>query len=307
MKKSNKFTRAIHRTGLKIKKHSPEILMAIGITGVVTTCVVACKSTTKASEILNEHKANVESVHEAAQNPQFAETYSEKDKQKDLTIVYTQTGLKFVKLYAPSVALGVVSIGCILASNNIIRKRNIALSAAYAAVDSNFKKYRERVIDRFDEALDKELRYGIKAKEIEETVIDEDGNEKTVKSIVNVIEDPTKYGEFAVIFDEFCPGWTDDATYNKMFLVKQQNYANEILKAKGHLFLNEVHDMLGIPRTKAGQIVGWVYDEETPVGDNFVDFGIFDTEKERVRAFINGYEKSIILDFNCDGNILDLI
>ena len=92
-----------------------------------------------------------------------------------------------------------------------------------------------------------------------------------------------------------------------MFLLRQQNYANDLLKSKGHLFLNEVYDMIGIPRTKAGQVVGWIYDEKNPVGDNFVDFGIIDIHKERNRAFMNGYEKNVLLDFNVDGNILNLM
>ena len=92
-----------------------------------------------------------------------------------------------------------------------------------------------------------------------------------------------------------------------MFLKDQQRYANDILKSKGHLFLNEVYDMLSIPRTKAGQVVGWIYDEKHPVGDNFVDFGIYDIYNERARDFVNGYERTILLDFNVDGNILDMI
>ena len=65
--------------------------------------------------------------------------------------------------------------------------------------------------------------------------------------------------------------------------------------------------MLGIPKTKAGQVVGWVYDPEHPVGDNYVDFGLFDLDRERVRRFVNGDERNILLDFNVDGNIWELM
>ena len=92
-----------------------------------------------------------------------------------------------------------------------------------------------------------------------------------------------------------------------MYLRRQQEFANEMLRSKGHLFLNEVYDILGFPRTKAGQVVGWIYDEKNPVGDNYVDFGIYDITDERKRDFINGYERSILLDFNVDGNIWDLM
>ena len=230
----------------------------------------------------------------------------EEDSKKDLAIVYAQTGLKLVKLYAPSVILGALSITSILASNNILRKRNVALAAAYATVDKGFKEYRSRVVDRFGKELDRELKYNIKAKEIEETVIDEKGKEKTVKKTINVA-DPNEYSDYARFFDDGCTGWDKDPEYNLMFLKRQQQHANDMLQARGYLFLNDVYEMLGIPKTKAGQIVGWVYDEECPIGDNFVDFGIYDYDKEKCRDFVNGYERTILLDFNVDGNILDMM
>ena len=149
-------------------------------------------------------------------------------------------------------------------------------------------------------------KYNIKAKEIEETVVDDKGKEKTVKKTIEVA-DPNTYSDYARFFDDGCIGWDKDAEYNLMFLKQQQNYANEMLKSKGHLFLNEVYDMLGIPRTKAGQVVGWIYDEKKPVGDNFVDFGMYDINRPKNRDFVNGYERTIILDFNVDGDILSLM
>ena len=115
------------------------------------------------------------------------------------------------------------------------------------------------------------------------------------------------YSDYAKFFDEGCREWDKDPEYNLTFLKCQENYANDLLKSKGHLFLNEVYDMLGIPRTKAGQIVGWIYDEENPIGDNYVDFGIYDVYKEANRNFVNGYERNILLDFNVDGDILSKI
>ena len=181
-----------------------------------------------------------------------------------------------------------------------------AISAAYMTVDKSFKEYRKRVVDRFGEEVEKEIRYGIKAQQIEETVVDENGNETTVVSEVKAV-DPNLYSDYARFFDESCAAWQNDPEYNLMFLKAQQQYANDLLKARGRLFLNEVYRMLGIDETKAGQVVGWVYDAECPVGDNFVDFGIYDMRKERVRAFVNGYEPNILLDFNVDGNIWDLM
>lgn len=297
-------SRTMHRVGFKIKKASPEILVVAGIAGVVTSTVMACKATTKASEILDAHNDDMDKIHQASELK--TPDYTSEDMKKDTVIVYTQTAVKFIKLYGPSVLLGITSIFCIVSSHNILRKRNIALATAYVAVDKGFKDYRSRVVERFGEELDKELRYNVKAKEFEETTVDSKGKEKKAMTTVQ-IADPDTTSEYARFFDELCHGWTKDPELNLMFLRQQQNWANELLKSKGHLFLNEVYDMLDIPRTKAGQIVGWIYDEKNPVGDNFVDFGIYRANVEKARNFVNGYERSILLDFNVDGPILDMI
>lgn len=305
----NTVTRSLHRAGFKIKKHSPEILVGAGIVGVVGSTIMACKATTKLDEILEEPKEKIEKIHELIENPDTVpegKEYTEEDGKKDLTIMYTQSALKVAKLYAPSVILGTVSIAAILGGHHILRKRNFALAAAYATIDKGFKEYRGRVIERFGEELDKELKYNIKAKEIEETVVNEDGTETTVKKTANVAN-LSEYSDYAKFFDEGCSGWSKDPEFNLMFLKDQQRYANDLLKSKGHLFLNEVYDMLGIQRTQAGQIVGWIYDEKHPVGDNYVDFGIYNTYNEANRNFVNGYEKVILLDFNVDGDILNMI
>ena len=302
----DKLVRSFHKCEFAVKKHSPEILAAVGVVGVVTGAVMACKATTKLSEVLEETKESIDKIKEVEQDPKYEDRYSEEDAKKDLAIVYVQSGVKIVKLYLPALVVGGASLGCLLASNNILRKRNAAISAAYMTVDKSFKEYRKRVVDRFGEEVEKEIRYGIKAQQIEETVVDENGNETTVVSEVKAV-DPNLYSDYARFFDESCAAWQNDPEYNLMFLKAQQQYANDLLKARGRLFLNEVYRMLGIDETKAGQVVGWVYDAECPVGDNFVDFGIYDMRKERVRAFVNGYEPNILLDFNVDGNIWDLM
>ena len=299
----NNMTRKIYKVGFTLKKHSPEILVAAGVTGTVVSTVMACKATTKAGAILEETKQQMEQINEVAETVD-ASKYSEEDKRKDAAIVYTQTALKFVKLYGPSVAVGALSISAILFGHKILKKRNIALAAAYKAVDTGFKQYRDRVIEALGEDIDKEFKYGVKAKEIEKKVVDEKGKEKTVKEIVNVV-DPNNISEFAVIFDCGNDGWDKDPQISKYFLLQQQNYANDKLKTRGYLFLNEVYEMLGFQKTKAGQVVGWVYDEKDPIGDNFVDFGIFDMTNPATVNFVNGIERSILLDFNVDGNILE--
>ena len=303
----NSATRTLHKLKIKTVKHSPEILMVAGVVGTVTSAVMACKATRKLDDILDESKSDIEKIHDAMEHPEnLPETYTEEDGKKDLAITYIQTGVKIAKLYGPSIVLGGLSITAMLTSNNILRKRNIALAAAYTAVDRSFKEYRGRVVERFGESLDKELRYNIKAKEVEEVITDENGKEKKVKKTVNAV-DPNVYSDYARFFDDGCLGWAKDPEHNLYYLKCQQAQANDRLQREGYLYLNDVYEMLGIPRTKAGQVVGWIYDEKNPVGDNFVDFGIFNADIERNRDFVNGYEKTILLDFNVDGNILELM
>lgn len=300
-----KLMKTYKKVELKAIKHSPEILAGVGVVGVVGSLVMACKATTKLSDILDESKEQLDKIKEVAADPAYEEKYSQDDAKKDTTITYVQTAMKVTKLYAPSVILCASSLGCLLASNNILKKRNAALSAAYMTVDKSFKEYRKRVADRFGEEVEKEIRYNIKAEEI--TKVDEDGNEvtETVK-IMDGTDDPNSYSDYARFFDESCAAWQNDAEYNLTFLKAQQQYANDLLKARGRLFLNEVYRMLGIDETKAGQVVGWVYNPDNPTGDNFVDFGIYNMQRERVRAFVNGYEPNILLDFNVDGVIWNL-
>lgn len=312
----NKATRAFHKVGLKMKKHSPEILVVAGTVGTVVSTVMACKATTRLSEILEDAKTDIDAIKDYAdcdwvnvkkEDGTIENPYDEETKKKDITITYVNTGKDIAKLYAPSVALGVLSITAILAGTNILRKRNVALAAAYATADKTFREYRDRVVERFGKELDRELRYNIRSKEIEDTIIDEKGKEKKVKKTVPVV-DPNQIDDFSRIFYDGNPGYCDeDPQLTLMFLKRQQDYANDKLKAQGYLFLNDVYEMLGFNKTAAGQMIGWIYDEEHPIGDNFVDFGIYDIHNDAKIRFVNGDERAIVLEFNHDGNILDLI
>ena len=294
---------AAKKAMFNVKKHSPEILIVAGIAGVVTSAVMACKATMKVNEVLAETKENINKVHDVMADQGISEKeYSKEDSARDLAIIYGKAGVKLAKLYGPAIALGGLSLTAFVCSNNILRKRNVALAAAYTAIDTSYKQYRSRVIEKFGENVDREMKYGIKAVQIEEKTVDENGTKKTVKKTVEVVN-PYDYSDYARFFDVGNPNWEKDSEYNLMFLKRQQAYANDKLKANGYLFLNEVYDMLGIPKSKAGQVVGWIYDPENGTGDNYVDFGIYNVNREAARDFVNGYERTILLDFNVDGNI----
>lgn len=299
-----KMTATVRKASFKVKKHSPEILIVAGVIGTVASTVLACKATTKLSTIMDESKSDIEAIHKCSEDEKMVDQYSQEDAKKDLAIVYAQTGLKLAKLYAPAIALGALSITSIVASNQILRKRNVALAAAYATVDKTFKEYRSRVVDRFGEQVDKELRYNIKAKKFEEMVTDpETGKEKKVKSTVEVA-DPSN-NPFAMFFDETTSkAYEENDDYNRMTLRATQQLANDKLHTDGYLFLNDVYDALGIQRTKMGQIVGWVDKPDEEGRDGYVDFRVIETNRETEDG---GYKKAWLLDFNVDGNILDLI
>jgi hypothetical protein len=289
-----------------LKKHSPQILIVAGVAGTITGAVMACKATTKISDILDKTKDDVKAIHDCLADESLAEEYTKENANKDLVIVYAQTGVKLAKLYAPAISVGIFSLGCILTSHGILSRRTVALAAAYSTIDRGFKEYRNRVVERFGKEVERELKYNIKAKTFEEPVIDEKGKEKNIKTTVNIAY-PDSRSSYARFFDSTSYYWEKDSSFNLTFLRQQEQYANDRLRATGRLFLNEVYQMLDIPKTKEGQIVGWVYDPDNPIGDNYVDFGIYDIYSESNRRFVNGYEPVILLDFNVDGNIWDMM
>lgn len=297
----NKVKGALGTGMMKLKKHSPEILVAAGIAGTVVSAVMACKATTKISTILDETKETLETIHKGTDEGSInGQEYTPEDGKRDTTIVYVQTGLKLAKLYAPAVLLGALSITGILASNNILRKRNIALGAAYAAIDKSYKEYRSRVVERFGEEVDNELKFGIKAKKIEETEVDpETGKTKKVKRTAKVA-DPNLKSDYACYFDKKSRNYETNNDYNMMFLKAQEAFANDKLQARGHLFLNEVYDDLDLPRTPAGQIVGWT--KNGP--DGYVNFRILEVDREMEDGH---YEPALLLDFNVEGNVWEKI
>lgn len=283
-----------------LKKYSPEIMIVAGAIGTVTAAVMACRATMKVNDILEEANKDIELLH-------AAEDYEDpKEFKQELTRTYVKTGVEFAKLYAPSVVLGVLSISTVFASNNILRRRNASLTAAYATLEGMFERYRQNVVDTYGEEVDRNMRFGIKKQEIEVTEVDKNGKEKTVKKTVDTIG-PDEYSDYARFFDKTSREWDPNPEYCLTFLRAKQAYCNDRLKAKGHMFLNEVYDELDFPRTEAGQIVGWLYDEESPNGDNYIDFGIYNLYKQNSHDFVNGYTKTILLDFNVDGKIIDKI
>lgn len=309
----NKLTmkQTFNKLKFKTVKNAPTILMIAGVAGVVGAGVLVGKSTLKLAKVLDESKNNINSINDAVEDESIE--YTQEDATSDLKTVKVNVVVDTIKLYTPAVILGGVSIACMIQSHNILRKRNLALAAAFTTISESFKKYRKEVVNRYGERADFEIKNGIRKEQVEIEETDKNGKTKKKKTTIDVAGAPSDYARF---FDENCSYWDKDPEYNLMFLKAQQQYANDKLIAQGYLFLNDVYDMLGIPSSKEGQVVGWIYNLENPNGDNYVDFGIYDTNVEGFRNeyandsiseeridFVNGYRSSILLDFNVDGNV----
>lgn len=311
-------TNTLVKASFQLQKSAPGILFGVGLVGTVAGVIFACKATLKVNEVLdktNEDLDTIKDTYDAVNtmkldpdDPRNIE-YSKEDYQKDLAIVYTRTAAELLKLYTPAIVTIGSSVALMVLSHKMLNDRMTAIAAAYTAVNTSFNEYRKRIRKELGEDKELYFAHGVKNDEIEVTEEGKDGKEKKSKKKVHIVdtEDPTNHSPYAKFFDSSCKEWSKDPEYNLTYLLAQQQVANNQLRARGHLFLNEVYDMLGIERTKIGQVVGWVYDEANPMGDNYVDFGIHDMYSERGRAFVNGYENVILLDFNVDGDILSSI
>ena len=309
MKKTELATKAgqiLVKTKLGIKKHSPEILVAAGIGTGIVAAIVACKQTIKANDIVAEARKslqNIEDVKELAANNEVE--YTEENEQEDRKTIGMQVAVGMIKTYALPVGLGILSITCILAGHHILKKRNVALAAAYSALSTDFMNYRKRVVDKYGKDVDFMLKNGLEKQIIANQVIDpETGEVKETKEEVLTYEGD-KLSQYARVFDEVgSTQWMPSADHNRAFLLMEQNYFNERIRTRGYIFLNEVYERLGFRPTKAGSIVGWVYQNADYEG---IDFGIFTAHTQKAAEFLEGTEPSIILDFNVQGDILSLV
>lgn len=293
-KTPNPVSRKIGRSGLILKKHSPTILFASGLVGIVTTVVLASRATLKMDEVLSEAQKDIQD----AKNLE-SEKYSEKEIQREMAVVYAKASGKVLKLYAPAVFIGLASVCALTGSHIVLTRRNVGLTAAYAAIEKGYNEYRRRVIEEFGEDKERELRHGY----VEKQIVEETEEGPLVSTVKRV--DPNTVSQYAKFFDQMSKNWNREPEYNHMFLRCQETNLNLNLRTRGHVFLNEVYDALDIPRTQEGSIVGWLY--EGGDGDGFIDFGLWDGTRESVRDFVNGHEGAILLDFNPDGNIWDKI
>lgn len=297
---SNLATRALGRTKLFLIKHAPEIMTYGGIVVTGVGIYLFCKASMRLEETLDIHDAQMEKLEAAKETGKV----DEKEVNKLIAKERRDFGWELTKLYGPAVTTTMCGFALILGGHHIISKRSAAISAAYKALEEGYSQYRQRVREDLGDEADRKYLYGLKEETKDIVIKEADGSEKLLSADAMTPGPGVNCSPYARFFDEYSTQWTRNPEYNLMFLNAQQNYANDKLHAQGHLFLNEVYEMLGLPHTQAGSVVGWVLNKG---GDNCVDFGIYDLHSQIKRAFVNGFEPSILLDFNVDGVIYDLI
>lgn len=299
------FKTKMSRMGLLGKKYAPEIFLGLGSLGFLGSMALAAIATLKLEPIIDEAKGQLKEVKINQEALEESGTY-----KKELSNVYIKSSLKVARLYLPTATVATLSLGLIFASHGLLSRRNLAIMGAYTTLEKSFSNYREQVVDEFGNDVDNQFRYGMKKEKVDVEYIDEKtGKTKTKKEEIIVV-DPNiiaGYSPYARYFNEVNNNYENDASYNLLFLRNAQNYANDKLRTQGHIFLNEVYDLLGFDRSREGALVGWVFDLNDECRDNFVDIGIYDISLKSSQDFVNGYEKSILLDFNVDGIIYDMI
>ncbi len=306
--------RAFAKAKLGIRKHSPEILVVSGVIGLVAAGVLACKETTHLDEVLAKGEERLDNLAEKMnklddvvdQLPEDEKDdyrLTEEEEKKEVAAVWIKNGFSIAKLYAPSIILAVASIAGILGGFGILKKREAALSLAFAEMSAAYATLKTRLKESVGEEKAKEIINGI-SKEMKE-VIDDNGTPVVaeVKSS-NPVKDPYTY-EWNEVTTRDTGAYIGDPVTDLAFLKGVEASVNSKLRnLTGFVFLNDVLDDLGLPKNKIGQEVGWVMQpNDEHQGDNYIDFGIEavdEMNKETMR-----FTRRYILHFNCDGYIID--
>lgn len=288
------------RTGLVLKKHAPDILLGVGVAGVVGGAVMLAKAARKHDAVKEEIDHQIEEQMTDLDRAESAGGRMDETAYKQAVgRIYIRAGIDWTKHYGPSVGMLVVSIASIVTGHIKTKERLTSAIAAYNIVDRGFKQYRARVIHQYGEEKDEELRYGDSlTREVFDELDENYGKKDKVRDKIRKSVDGVS--GYYQVFDGYSNRWRRDGYTNLYFLKTQQAYFNDLLNTRGHVFLNEVWDELGMPRTPEGQLVGWVKDSET--GDNVIDLGIFRKLNE---GFVNGIDDFCIIDPNVDGVVYD--
>lgn len=220
-----------------IKKHSPEILIGVGIAAGITAGISAVMATPKALTLIEEEKRDRRK--EAMKNSIDGMVYEPEPITKLDMVELTW------KTYLPSVALAALSVVSIISSNRISSRRTAALAAAYSLSETAFSEYKDKVAETIGEK---------KAGIIEEKVAQD--QIKKIPMLPDEIEE-TGHGEFLFLDPKSGRYFRSSKEFIDRVMVK----LNSQLMNEMWVPLNDLYDELGIRTTELGRDLGWNIDD----------------------------------------------
>ena len=298
------------RVAVKLADNAPTILVVTGTAAMALGAVLAVKQTAGADDILDDHKERMKAIVERRKRAEEKKEYYPVETQRlDTVKEFFKTGGKFVKLYSPAIIAEIVGATMIFTGHHILAQRHLAAVASYAAAQKSYDDYRERIIEEYGEEADAKALTGMHKESV--TTMDENGGE-TVTDYDNAI-DPESVDQFSVLYDDmYSTSWTPNAVTNMAQIKAVEEYYNNIFEARKFIRYEDVlrdlgiWDRLPIEKQKIFVGKGWVWG----CGDNHISLGIFDVNKPMTDArkeFIMGYEPSILIVPNLDGDIASLL
>ncbi len=293
---ANAAARISAKAGRFVSVKSPEILLGAGIIAGVAAVATAFMAKNDVDEIVEEGKAE---IYEAENH--ISDEYTEKDLKKDVLKIKVKTAAKVGKRLFVTILLIAAFVVCVLKSHNILSNRYLQSAAAYTAIDQSFKEYRSRVVDKFGEEVDYQLKHGTSTEKVEEETTDEKGKTKKTKKSVEVADKNTE-DIYTRYFTKSNPNWDDNDENVKWFFSCQQRYLNDRFKTRGYMTLNEALETLDMKATNAGLVVGWICDYDNPTGDNYIQLQV---KPVKLRNEFGELEDAYSVEFNCDGQIYE--
>lgn len=215
-------TRLFKDVGLTLEKHSPEILIGLGIAGMITTTILAVKATPKALQLIEEKKDELEV-----------------DSLAPVEVVKTTW-----KCYVPAAVSGVAAAACIIGANSVHTRRHATLAAAYKLSERALHEYRDSVIETIGEKKERAVRDKVSEKQIKEHPV------KQTEVIVT--------GKGQTLFFE---PLSSRYFYSDLEKIKRaENKLNKEIICdpfESGVSVNDFYDEIGIPTTATGDSLGW--------------------------------------------------
>lgn len=289
----NSMTRFGKRLMFETKRKSPEICVAGAIIFGAGALVMTFVAARKMDKALEEPKA----IINTAKSKEISEKYTEEDKQHDITLGTVQLVWEGVKLFAPSALMALGSCACVLISHRKLSRRNAELAAANGILAKQVASLTKSLEDKVGKDEAYRLKYEDKLEEVEETVMDENGEEKTVK--VKKPKAGYEADDLGRFFDEISSEWKKDPQYNFMTLRNIMFEFQERLKRDGVVFLNDIYERLGYEKTQAGYQYGWVYRKGVDP-TTVISFGPVVGDREKENQMVRENQRYIWLEFNCE-------